>query len=266
MKVILLAAGVGRRLDSPDARPKALLQIGDRSLLERHMEILRSLDLTDVSIVVGHRAELIAEEIARIGLSDSVRLIENPHYREGSVVSLCAARDVLASGDSVVFMDADVLYDYRVMARLLESPLANCFLLDRNIEPGDEPVKICVRDDVIVDFRKKPQFSYDWHGEWIGFVRFSAPIALELAGRVADYVGGNRRLIEYEEPMRDMILAHPPGTFGFEDITGLPWIEIDFPKDLQDARNIVLPQLVERPADPLMSMPAMRKDARLRGN
>ncbi len=50
----------------------------------------------------------------------------------------------------------DVLYDERLMARLLDSALPDCLLLDREIEPGDEPVKLCVRDGRIVDFRKRP--------------------------------------------------------------------------------------------------------------
>ena len=47
--------------------------------------------------------------------------------------------------------------------------------------------------------------------------------------------------MEYEEPIRDMILAHP-GRFGFEDISGLPWTEIDFPEDVAKA-NLLLPEL-----------------------
>ena len=38
-----------------------------------------------------------------------------------------------------------------------------------------------------------------------------------------------------------MILDHP-GRFGFEDISGLPWTEIDFPEDVAKA-NLLLPEL-----------------------
>ena len=41
-----------------------------------------------------------------------------------------------------------------------------------------------------------------------------------------------------------MILAGPPERFGFEDISGLPWIEIDFPEDAQRAEAAVLPNLI----------------------
>ena len=142
----------------------------------------------------------------------------------------------------VLLMDADVLYDGRLLARLLESAHENCLLLDRTIEPGDEPVKLCVRNGVVVDLRKQPTEPYDWHGESVGFFKLSAAAARELAERVEDYVSNGRRAMEYEEPLRDMIMAGPPDRFGFEDISGLPWTEIDFPEDVVKA-NALLPEL-----------------------
>jgi choline kinase len=250
MKAVLLAAGVGRRLGGgPTHRPKALLRFGSRTLLERHLFILRAFGIVDITVTVGHRADLLAAEIDRLGLSDAIRLIENPDYHEGSVVSLWAAREILASDVPILLMDADVLYDDRLMARLLGSAIDNCLLLDRNIEPGDEPVKICIRDGRIVDFHKRPRTDCEWYGESVGFFRFSPDAAVELAGRVADYAGDpERRLLEYEEPIRDMILESAPGRFGFEDITGLPWVEIDFPEDAHRARDVVWPRLVDKDA------------------
>ena len=47
-----------------------------------------------------------------------------------------------------------------------------------------------------------------------------------------------------------MLLAEAPGTFQVEDVTGLPWVEIDFPEDLEKARREILPRLVDRrPSD-----------------
>ena len=136
-------------------------------------------------------------------------------------------------------MDGDVLYDQRMMTRLLESRSADSLLLDREIEPGDEPVKLCVRDDAIVDFRKLPTEPYDFHGESVGFFRFTPQTAAELADRCDAYVASGRRGVEYEEPIRDMIMQSAADRFGFEDITGLPWTEIDFPEDHGEGRRPV---------------------------
>ena len=131
-----------------------------------------------------------------------------------------------------------------LMARLVGSARPNCLLLDREIEPGDEPVKLSIADGRIVDFHKRPQMAHEWHGESVGFFRFAPDTAAELAGRAAAYVSSGRGNLEYEEPIRDMILASPADRFGFEDISGLPWTEIDFPEDVEKARGL-LPELAE---------------------
>jgi choline kinase len=78
----------------------------------------------------------------------------------------------------------------------------------------------------------------------VGFFRFSARAAAELAGRTEGYIYEGRAEAPYEEAIRDLLLANPDD-FGFEDITGVPWIEIDFPEDLRRAEEEVLPVLFE---------------------
>ena len=41
-----------------------------------------------------------------------------------------------------------------------------------------------------------------------------------------------------------MIIASAGDRFGFEDISGLPWTEIDFPEDIVKARAL-LPELLQ---------------------
>jgi len=241
---VILAAGRGRRLGSEKGPlPKILLRFGDRSLLERHLAILESCGIDEVLIVVGYGADQIRAEVARIGPRVRVSFIENPRFAEGSVVSLRVAEPVMKRGEPVLLMDGDVLYDRRLMERLARSDIDNCLLMDRNIEPGDEPVKLCIRDGRIVDFHKLPRNAYDWHGESVGFFRLSPGVAEALAGRARDYVENGRGALEYEEPLRDLILASSSGTFGYEDVTDLPWTEIDFPEDVIRAETEIRPAL-----------------------
>ena len=110
--------------------------------------------------MVGYRANEIADEIDAIGARDFVRTIYNPDYRLGSVVSLWMAREDLRCGKSILLMDADVLYHPLLIERLAMSNHADCFLIDRDFEPGDEPVKLCLRDGVVIEFRKKIDVTY----------------------------------------------------------------------------------------------------------
>jgi len=241
---VILAAGRGRRLGKAgDERPKILLRFGGRTLLQRHIEILEFCGIGEIAVVVGYRAESVCDEIKSLGRAGQVTLIDNPRYAEGSVVSLWSAGGALANGVSTLLLDGDVLYDWRLMRRLTQSSRANCLLMDRNIEPGEEPVKLCIASSRIVDFHKKPRNAYDFHGESVGFFRLSPPIAAALLAGAGDYVTSGRHDQEYEEPLRDLILASAPGIFGYEDITGLPWAEIDFPLDVAKARASVMPRL-----------------------
>jgi len=246
-RALILAAGVGRRLDNghPSGRhlPKALLRFGGRSLLERHLDILRRCGVQDVTLVLGYGEDDIRAELDVLG-GEPPSVVVNPNFRQGSVVSLHVGRDVLRGVAPVILMDADVLYDHRLMARLVDSLRPNCLLLDREIEPGDEPVKLCIAGGRIVDFHKRPQMVHEWHGESVGFFRFAPDAAAELAARADAYVTSGRGEMEYEEPIRDMILASTADRFGFEDISGLPWTEIDFPEDVEKARGL-LPEMVE---------------------
>jgi choline kinase len=247
MRVGILAAGVGRRLGDKELPPKILLPFGGRTLLARHAEILRYCGVKRIDLVVGYRAREIDREIARIGAEGLIRTHFNPDYEAGAIVSFATLAEAFDAGEPVVFMDGDVLYDHRMMARLIRSPLPNCFLMDRATEEGEDPVKLCHRDDVLVDFHKRPREAWDWWGEWVGFARFDSVIAPKMVAAAQRIVESGRREAIYEDAIQEVVLGEPPGTFEVEDITGLPWVEIDFPEDLEKAKREILPALVPLP-------------------
>ena len=246
LKALMLAAGIGARLEKgPDHPPKVLLEFAGKTLLERHIEILRHLGIDGIVMVTGYRADDIHQAIAGLGAGDCIETIHNPDFTLGPVVSLWTAREVLTSGDDIIFMDADVLYDHRLMRPLVETEHANCMLMDREVRPGEDPVKICIRDGEIVDFHKRITNAHDYWGEWPGFLRFSPAIGRRLAEVMGGYMDAGRTMEIYEEAFRDVLVAEPPGTFAFADITGLPWGEIDFQEDLERAHQVVLGRLQE---------------------
>ena len=251
MIAVMLAAGVGARLFGEDhSEPsKALLRFDGKSLLHRHIEILRDNGVDRLVLVVGYRAEELMAEVEAVGARDYVRAITNPEFEGGPVISLWTAREVLRSGADILFMDADVLYHPRVLERLIRSPHANCFLLDRALEPGEDPVRLCIRDGAPVDFGKNIEGDFDMVGEWPGFMRMSPAIAARVADATEAIIDDGRSHVTYEEAMRDVLLGEPPGTFAFEDITGLPWIEIDYPSDLLRAERTILPRLARAAAE-----------------
>lgn len=238
---ILLAAGIGRRLGHEG--PKVLAPVGGKTLLARHLENLAAEGIAHIFITIGHQGEAIRRAVADAGFADRVRFVENERYREGSLISLWVQRQTLRAGQPVLVMDGDVLYDRRMLARLLGAEGEAVLLVDRVLEPGDEPVKVCFRGETIVDFRKRPEQPHDWHGESVGFFRFSPAMAAALAGRCEMRVQEGPASTEYEEAIRDLILADG-GAFQACDVSDLPWTEIDFPEDLARARAEILPRLM----------------------
>jgi choline kinase len=187
---------------------------------------------------------MVRTELAAISPDLEVATVYNPDYTKGSILSLWSLRDFLTKGGDVLLMDADVLYARAILQRLYTTEIPNCFLLDRDFEPGDEPVKLCVRNGELVEFRKQldGQLAFEFQGESVGFFRFSGQMAERLAQQCENYISDNRCEEPYEEAIRDLLLEMP-SAFGYEDITGLPWIEIDFPADIERAKHEILPRI-----------------------
>ncbi len=244
----MLAAGVGRRLygDSDGQPPKSLLRFDGLTLLARHVKTLEAHGVDGLTLVVGYRKdELIAEAEAASKGPGYVQFKENPRFREGANLSLWTARETLRSGDDVLIMDADVLYHPELIGKLVRAEAPDCLLLDRDFEPTDEPVRLCFKGGDPVEFRKNVQGDFDVVGEWPGFLKLSPGTAARLADACQAYVDAEDWDVTYEEAVRDVLLSAPSGSFAYEDATGVPWIEIDFPEDVERAENEILPRLPE---------------------
>lgn len=243
---VILAAGRGSRLGefNPEGRPKCLLSFGGRTLLERHLDLLYQLGVRQVDLVIGYEADQVIDHVGRLKSRPDVAFHYNPRYQQGSVISLWAARETLESGTDILLMDADVLYHPAILERLVQSRHDNCFLLDREFADGEEPVKIAIKDGIMLDFRKKlaDGLQYDVIGESVGFFRFGAGCSARIARECLRFDAEGLADAPHEEALRNVLLESPDD-FAFEDVSGLPWIEIDFPEDVVRARDIILPAI-----------------------
>jgi len=251
MRAIILAAGRGSRLQQAQGQqlPKCLLPFAGVTLLQRHLTLLKHAGVDQVVLALGFCRDLIVSELDRIDWRPRPEVVVNDRYELGSVLTVHAAADALTRGGDILLMDADVLYDGRTLAPLVAggSPV-NRLLIDRGFEAGDEPVKVCVRDGVAIEMRKQipPGLGYDCVGESVGFFRLNQTVARRLADLAAAYVGSGRAAAPHEEALRDLLLERQH-VFDIADVTGAPWIEIDFPDDVTRATQHVLPRLQPLP-------------------
>ena len=246
MKVIIYAAGRGTRLQLET--PKILLEFGGRTLLEWHALRLREAGVREVVLVTGHRREevvaLLPEICARYDVA--VREIVNPRFHEGSLLSLkVSLPEIEDSSELLLLMDADVFYPTGMLDRLIGSPHGTALLLDRDFSTGDDdPMLVPVKNGRPIDFRKQWSGDAEFVGESIGFFKIAPADFPLLIKETQTRSRGSGCADSYDDVLRTLVLA---GRFGYEDVTGLQWIEIDFPADVIRARNKLVPAIIRAP-------------------
>jgi choline kinase len=232
MRAIILAAGLGLRLQQPvgEQFPKCLLRFDGVTLLERHLQMLDAAGVTDVVLALGFQPELVEAELERIEWPHKVEIRLNPRFDLGSVLTVHTVADAMTSGGDVLLMDADVLYDERILSALVAGEHANRLLIDRDFVPVELRKQLAVG------------LEYDTIGESVGFFRLREETAKRFAEIVAGYVDSGRANMPHEEAVRDLLLERSH-VFDTADVTGAPWIEIDFPNDVKRAAAEILPML-----------------------
>src|SRR5581483_4824807 len=188
MKGIILAAGKGSRLNGTIGdKPKCLLRVGNRTLVERQIDTLRRAGVTDIAVVVGCQAEAVRRECGH-----GITYVENSRFAQtNSLYSLWLARPLLVEGDGFVVMNCDVLFHPRLLVDLVTSRHEDALLIayqeDDEQPLGDEEMKIKVRRGRVVDM-SKTMAADEADGENLGIVKFGAQGARLLAGLLDERV------------------------------------------------------------------------------
>jgi choline kinase len=237
VRAIILAAGRGGRLQGVIGdRPKCLARIGDRTLLERQIGALQAAGISRISVVGGHRVEMVRRACPR-----SVDLVHNARYAStNSLYSLWLARDLLAEGFLV--LNCDVLFHPRMLDDLLTARYDDALLVAARHDGapyGDEEMKVCIRRGLVSAIAKTLP-AEDSDAENVGIARFSAAGALALTEHMNRIVGAGQVLDWLPRAFAEFAATRPLHAV---DSRGLPWIEIDFPEDYWRACSDVLPAI-----------------------
>lgn len=233
MQAIILAAGVGSRLEKlTNGRPKCLAEIGGRPIVLHQLEALSDHGIGPVLMVVGYEQQAIREVVGA-----RVEYVVNERFREtNSLYSLWLGREWVKG--PFVLLNSDLFFDPEILSRLLEEP-GNVLAYDSTSSRGREQTKVAIRDRRVVDLGKDlPPSSA--RGESLGLLKFDAEGARAMLGIAADLIGQGHERAWVIEATRALCQAAP--IFG-TNIAGLPWAEVDFPYDLEQARREVWPAI-----------------------
>lgn len=233
MTAILLAAGVGSRLRPlTNDRPKCLLTVGGTPLLERTCSALVHAGIHDCVLVTGYRSAMIERAVASFHLPLKVQFVHNAEFETtNNNFSLWLAGRELA-GQGWIMMDADILFDWRLLTRLAGDPHPDALIMRADRATGAEEIKVEMRGEFVGRIGKDipPAVAA---GESIGIEKFSAATAGALMAIL------ERRKVHnefYEASFQELIDGGATIATVLSD--GLSCMEIDTPQDLEAADRL----------------------------
>lgn len=240
MRGIVLAAGGGTRLRPlTDALPKTLLPVaGDRTILDLALGNLAEVGVEDVTIVVGHAAEVLRDRLPTLEERYDLSLHERSNERFGSwnnAYSLWLVRDVLADGALIV--NGDTVHPVSVEERLLDARgLAPVVLaLDDVKVLGDEEMKVVLGPEGRLARISKQLPPSRADGEYIGVTLLEPAAADDLASALqATFERDPDRY--YEDGFQEF--ADRGGTIRTASIGKTEWVEVDDHADLARAKEV----------------------------
>lgn len=228
MKIVLLAAGVGKRFGKRTQKlPKCLIPLGKNGyhLLSRYLHSFSVLGIRDVLIVVGHEKEKIKKACAKKSKGLRIRFVHNPSYRKGSIYSLYKASRYF--DESLVIMDADVYFPTIALKKLIDSKKQTAFLLDKRSKSSGEEMMLMAKSGRPVHIAKKVDRSLKVLGEATGIFKVGKTDAKKLSKILSRMVRAGKVFGEYEESYCELMKTSAVGS---ETIEGF-WTEMDFEED-----------------------------------
>lgn len=235
-RTIFLAAGRGAELkEMTEDRPKALIDINGKSLIEQSLNVFYEHDIKDVSIVRGYKKDAFK--------FPQVKYFDNDQYEYTSELSslLLAKSEIV---DNCIISYGDILFRKYILTRLLEEKNDITIVVDSNLNRRDEEYKgdfvwASRTDSKFVDERavelKKISFNNffeakDAHGEWIGLVKANK-IGCELIVKTLEEMSQQINFNKMKMPDLFARLMEKKAKINVMYIDG-HWLDIDTYADL----------------------------------
>lgn len=236
MKAVILAAGIASRLRPlTNDRPKCLLEIGGKCLLQRSMDGLIRNGIKEFVVVTGYLHEQIEAFLNNRYKEVSITSIYNEQYAStNNIYSLWLAHPEV-EGKEMLLLDSDIVFDPQIVARLLASEHQDILALN-NHPLGEEEMKVVPDGEGRVKEISKTCRIEDAAGESIGIERMSASYTKALYKELRPMMEEEGlENVFYEKAFERLI---PQGhTFWIEDTTDLFSTELDTVEDFNDAQN-----------------------------
>ena len=251
---VILAAGMAKRLRPlTDERPKCLLKVGDRTLLQRTVDGLIAAGINEFVVVTGYRANMIRDFLTEMYLTPltsegnlspltshpsplKIHFIDNPDYaHNNNIFSLWLTRPY-TDGRDFLLMDSDILCDPAILPEILSAE-GSALALNRH-ELGEEEMKIVADGEGRITEISKTCSPAEAAGESVGIEKICADYSTALFQELEQMIEHEGLIdIFYERAFERLI---PQGhTFRIVDTTRFFSIELDTPEDFENAQRLI---------------------------
>ncbi len=237
MKFIMYAAGQNRRFASMlDGKPKGLVNVGGKMLIEYGLSWMASYNPTEIIIVVGYKKELFQEVLGSSFRGIPIIYIYNEYYNlHGNMSSLWAAKDYC--DDDTIFTVSDLLCDKKNIDAFMLNKNKTKILIDKNntLFSDPDPVKVSITNGKISKILKKiPSDQID--GIAIGVYMLSKKMIQLLLSKIELYFNKNNYDLSLYYAINDLVEENPISPVYCLDSN---WYDVDTPKELNMLNTII---------------------------
>ncbi|SFH64247.1 Choline kinase [Albimonas pacifica] len=217
-------------------RPKCLIPVRGVPILGWQLRALAACGVTDITVVTGFEAESVQSAVRSLNVDADVACIVNPFYSIADNIGSCwTARDRF--GPDTLLLNGDTLFGPETLRRLLEQAGTGITVaIDRKPVYDADDMKVRVSDGRLRRIGKTLEGPVD--GESIGMIRMRDDGGARFVDALSRTLSDPAALRLWYLSVIDRLADEGDGV-GVASIEGLPWCEVDFPRDLPVAEERV---------------------------
>ncbi len=242
MQAVILAAGIGRRLgDITRNKPKCMVSINGRTIIENALEALKKAGIERVILVTGHAHEKLESFVREMFPELNFEFVYNKEYAStNNIYSLYLARDFLLEEDSIL-LESDVFFERSILTKLLNDRREVLAVVDKYQPWMDGTVVKVDEEDNITAFIPKEFFDYEEADEYyktVNIYKFSKEFIrdtyLPFLKAYVEVMGKNAY---YELVLRVISFLEKANVKALR-LEGEKWYEIDTLQDIKNAEVV----------------------------
>ncbi len=236
MQAIILAAGLSKRLRPlTDSTPKCLLEVGGKTILEMTINNVLKNGINEFVMVTGYRENMIKEFISNNYPHLNITYITNPDYENNNnSYSLWMTMHYITGAS--ILLDSDILFDFRIISKILESEHPTCLAVNTAHELGDEEIKVIIDSSYKIQHIGKELDPQKCFGESIGIEKFSRGFFKKLGEVLERKIVKENNVNEFYEKSFQELYDSGNAMYAI-DVSEYKSMEIDFPADLNRAED-----------------------------